>query len=308
MIENAKPEAKPGPGKKLAFALTVVAGFLLIAEIVMQLLGLAVTQFKKPMLRPGAKVVVCIGDSHTYGVMVEKDQTYPARLEKLLNEGGGNYQVINLGAPGQNSSQILSALPGIIKDYHPLAMIVLVGVNNGWNVAGQESSFSQKVLGKFKLYKLSRYIYFRVFRKGKEFMVARRRDTGEPLFHFEISNPNPPEAELLKLQRRYSADLTGIVDGCRSRGVRVVLMSYAGDKYNNYEAANKISKWVAKKTSVPYVDNYAIFMSRLYQPDGALDKRLHETVFFSDGHLKPPGYEMMAQNIMAVLRGYSIID
>lgn len=273
----------------------------------MQLAGLVAAKVNKPALRPGARVIVCIGDSHTYGIYVKKDETYPAQLEKLLNQNGGGWQVINLGAPGQNSIQILNALPEIFKRYHPAALVVLVGVNNGWNIAGREKSLAEKILHRIKLYRLFRLVYFHNFNKDKSFMVARRRDSRELLYHTEMTYTPDPE-ELKDIQRAFVKDLLGIIDNCRKNRVNIVLMNYAGDKETDYELANKLTERVAERREVPLVDNYSYFMSRLYGLDDSLDQKLHRQLFFEDMHLRPEGYAWVANNLLSTLKTGGIAE
>ncbi len=45
--------------------------------------------------------ILCLGDSRTYGFGVEDDETWPARLQAILDERApGRYDVINAGVPG----------------------------------------------------------------------------------------------------------------------------------------------------------------------------------------------------------------
>src|SRR5262245_14298331 len=51
--------------------------------------------------RPGVLRVACIGDSWTFGMNVDQDQTYPARLETLLRQrAAGEVEVMNFGVLG----------------------------------------------------------------------------------------------------------------------------------------------------------------------------------------------------------------
>jgi lysophospholipase L1-like esterase len=298
---NTKPDPRPGIVKNLAFSLGCMIGFLLIVETVMQLAGLAAARFNKPKLRPGAEVIVCIGDSHTYGVMVGKDQTYPAQLEKLLIKNGGNFQVLNLGAPGQNTTQIVNALPGIIKLYKPRAVLVLAGVNNGWNISGQEQGLFKNILSGSKIYKLSRFVYFHEFEPQKSFLVERRREGGEIVYNTQRDHGPKNDSELLATNKNIFQDLEQIVLVCRDNNVKIVLINYAGDKQSDYFVPNLLIQRAARELHVPLSDNYTLFTSRLYGPDGGLDRELHQELFFEDMHLKPMGYFWMAQNIYQLM-------
>ncbi|MDX2168155.1 MAG: SGNH/GDSL hydrolase family protein [Deltaproteobacteria bacterium] len=60
---------------------------------------------------PGVIRVVCLGDSSTFGMNVEADDSYPRRLAALLDERHpGRFEVINLGVPGYSSRQGLEQL------------------------------------------------------------------------------------------------------------------------------------------------------------------------------------------------------
>ena len=54
--------------------------------------------------KAGQYRILVLGDSFTFGLGVNNDETYPAQLEKLLNgtNGGGKYEVINAGFAGGN--------------------------------------------------------------------------------------------------------------------------------------------------------------------------------------------------------------
>jgi lysophospholipase L1-like esterase len=78
--------------------------------------------------------ILALGDSHTYGVFTQPEEAYPGQLQVLLDERApGSYNVVNLGLPGMNSSEIAARLPEWITRFRPFAVIVSVGVNNRWN-------------------------------------------------------------------------------------------------------------------------------------------------------------------------------
>jgi lysophospholipase L1-like esterase len=86
--------------------------------------------------------VLCIGDSHTYGLWVDREQAYPQQLEALWNEEKVRplIEVMNLGFSGVNSGQLVRDLPRMIDAFEPDVVIILVGVNDYWTrpvVAGR---------------------------------------------------------------------------------------------------------------------------------------------------------------------------
>jgi lysophospholipase L1-like esterase len=88
----------------------------------------------------GAFRILCLGDSSTYGTGAsDRDKySYPAQLQELLDKSGmcGKFEVINLGLPGENSSQLLGGLEKNISRYKPDMLIVMIGINDPWDLQG----------------------------------------------------------------------------------------------------------------------------------------------------------------------------
>lgn len=100
--------------------LGLVVGFLLV-EGLLRLGSLAVGPRAFERFRgDGGRLVLALGDSHTYGFRVEEEQTYPARLEALLEQRDAIVtRVVNLGLPGMSSGQVAAAFPGRIEALRP---------------------------------------------------------------------------------------------------------------------------------------------------------------------------------------------
>lgn len=67
--------------------------------------------------------VACIGDSITYGFSIPRADSYPKRLEYLLNTYGGGsaqqFEVMNFGVPGYNLKQIVETVSERVLKYNP---------------------------------------------------------------------------------------------------------------------------------------------------------------------------------------------
>lgn len=115
-------------------ALGLVMTFVLL-EVGIRLIGVGAAL----RMLPGAiadddVVILCIGDSHTWG----RGEGYPSRLAELLAERSDRYRVVNLGVPGLNTAQIRNRFAAHLDAYQPGLVIFWAGVNNAWNRAETE--------------------------------------------------------------------------------------------------------------------------------------------------------------------------
>jgi hypothetical protein len=75
----------------------------------------------------GVYRIVCLGSSNTYGATVQDDETYPARLERLLNaraRGGRRYEVWNGGVSAYSLRQTLARAETVARDFEPDLILI----------------------------------------------------------------------------------------------------------------------------------------------------------------------------------------
>ena len=110
-------------------------------------------------------VSVATGASSTYGYHARDDFTYPATLERLLNErNDGRYEVINLGIPHYTTSNIVALLREEALDYEPDLVTLYSGHNDAASIreypadtqsivsdSQSEAKTSNRSLGKCRL-------------------------------------------------------------------------------------------------------------------------------------------------------------
>jgi lysophospholipase L1-like esterase len=79
----------------------------------------------------GVLRIACLGDSSTFGYNVEQDETYPRRLQALLDaEYPGKFQVLNFGIPGHTSLHGVETLKHRALAFHPDVVTFAFGTND----------------------------------------------------------------------------------------------------------------------------------------------------------------------------------
>ena len=128
-------------GRTLLALAGVVVG-LIVLEVVLQLAALSVgarTERISSVWVTGALRVLSIGDSNTYGLWLERDESYPSQLEAHWNATveAPKIEVQNLGFPGTNSSRLRRDLPSALETLSPDIVILMIGANDYWTTPVQ---------------------------------------------------------------------------------------------------------------------------------------------------------------------------
>ena len=76
------------------------------------------------------RVIVAFGDSLTAGFGVPPESSYPAQLQRRLDEAGYRYRVINAGVSGDTTAGGLRRLDWVLRS-RPHIVIVELGANDG---------------------------------------------------------------------------------------------------------------------------------------------------------------------------------
>jgi len=256
--------------------------------------------------------ILCIGDSHTYGWQVERSESYPARLAVLLNaEGETEFEVVNLGVPSSNSSQVVARLARYLAHYRPQLLILTIGANDVVNFADPRSANGESGLAGVLWHLRSwRLLAFALHQRekvgaGRDANVdvswrhpwrEVRLDAGglrERFDHRLDFDAMLDEAEHEVLLR---ANLEEIVRIANRAGVPVVFASYTHGMHS-LGTANRVMSETPD----------ALFVSQLARGDLDVAVPPHSPgeepprLFFDDLHPKAPVYAAAAENLHVAL-------
>ena len=140
---------------KLSIAAISLLLFLLLLEIALRIIGhvyLSREVVNYGENKANSYVILCIGDSFTWGGRVTREQAYPAYLSRIIKSRNPkkNFIIVNKGKCEYNSSQVLRSLPSWLKEYRPNMVIILVGSSNRFNPWGYNSYRSPGLLSSVK--------------------------------------------------------------------------------------------------------------------------------------------------------------
>ena len=80
-------------------------------------------------------VILCLGNSFTYGFGAPKGQSYPDQLQDIFKQKIPERPicVINGGVSNLNTSELLNSLEGNIEKFRPSVVVLQTGSPNLWN-------------------------------------------------------------------------------------------------------------------------------------------------------------------------------
>lgn len=90
-------------------------------------------------------VILAFGDSLTAGFGVDARDSYPSRLQRLLEEKGYHYKVVNAGVSGDTTAGGVGRINWVLQ-HEPQIVILELGANDG--LRGLPISEMRKNLGK----------------------------------------------------------------------------------------------------------------------------------------------------------------
>lgn len=115
--------------------------------------------------------ILALGDSFTFGVGVNSEETYPKLLEAMLNKASGGkaartYEVVNAGVEGYGTEQEYIQLRELQARYKP--DLVIVGLHSN-----DIDEVMQGIPAANKKHKLKRRFYFLSYLRGVQLLVTQ---------------------------------------------------------------------------------------------------------------------------------------
>ncbi len=162
----------------------------LLAEVLFRIGGFIASKTiiqSVKIIKNANNTILCIGDSSTYGFGASNTHkfSYPAQLQALLDEKVRNskFDVINIGVPGMNSSQVLHRFKDNLLEYKPDIVIMMIGLNDPWNLEENNilKNYNENILEKLSLgfnlllNKSRVYRFFKLIYVSSEFVDPEKR-------------------------------------------------------------------------------------------------------------------------------------
>ena len=236
--------------------------------------------------KAGAIRIACIGDSWTFGMPVNQDETYPSRLAEWLRQERPDvpYDVENLGVLGYSSFQGLQLMKTRVLDLDPDVVVIGFGMNDS-NVAGYRdkdmiSSGTPTLAARMKSalkdtavglegYKLLKYEALRLRFHPKpvgEYLKAEAETKGSDPVDYESIEPwtrvSPHD---------YESNIREMARLAMAKGARVVLLDnelWDGSPYR------PVLRRISADLGVPLVDSLALVSSARAKIQRDLEDRL----------------------------------
>jgi lysophospholipase L1-like esterase len=230
--------------------------------------------------------IACVGDSWTFGMNVDQDRSYPARLLVDLRDARGpTVEVVNFGVLGYSSFQGVQLMKSRVFDFHPDVVAIGFGMNDS-EVAGyrdrdmvgsaEPQRLSARVGDAFtglEFYKLLNYLAqtlkFRPKPMG-EFLREHAADRGSGRVDYDAIEPWTRVSP-----RDFEANLRQMVRIAGEHRARVVLLDNELWPESPYRP---ILHAIADDAGVPLVDSLSIVAAARERTEREVERRfgLHD--------------------------------
>jgi lysophospholipase L1-like esterase len=234
--------------------------------------------------RAGVLRIACIGDSWTFGMNVNQDQTYPARLETLLKQQkpAPDVEVMNFGVLGYSSFQGLELLKRRVLDLHPDVLVIGFGMNDSdvggyrdkdvlkpgavrWRDRVKAITAHSESLALMKFFALE--LRFHPKPIGEFLKADAKADAGK---NNETANYDEMEPWTRVSPKDYDRNLREMVKLARDRGARAVLLDNELWPESPYRP---VLRAISRDEQVPLVDSLRIIKDERARIERSLEER-----------------------------------
>lgn len=252
-----------------------------------------------PVPKPlGERRIFCLGDSVTFGYMVDQNDPWPRALQRIYGNSGKNVRIINAGIPGYSTFQerdqlrlkgwaldpdivILGyCLNDVIERYTSIAEYGGKDVFLGVDTSSQLPCF-KRLLKKIAIF---RFITLKLQDRVKR----------EELFSVRRLNEDPLPPELLQAWEKNKEEIIGINKDVQAHGKRFLLIIFPyyfqimlGEKA---EVHQRRLLDLCNANVIKCVDLFPTFYSHRNEP-----------LFFDGNHLSPAGHSRASEAIYGAL-------
>ena len=222
-------------------------------------------------------VVVCLGDSCTFGFRVDRGDTYPARLAAFLRDHGmPNASVVNYGIPGYSSFQGRLVLEGFLERYRPDVVILAFGAND---LEPDDRPDVQKAEGSSTA-------------TNRIAPLLNRLAIAKLVGRFKSKNPQrgglAAEGQVRVSIDDYRNNLQAMVRMAQAAGARVVLLDFilSGQIDRNGTAYRTTISTLAADQKLDWLDCLAILRAALANPQRLKSERAAMDKFWDNDVVK----------------------
>jgi lysophospholipase L1-like esterase len=220
----------------------------------------------------GARRILAIGDSCTWGWRVAQEESYPAALQRLLDAGGaGRAQVINAGVPGYTSYQGLLYLGERGLALGPAAVVLAYGFNDTATVGDIELQLARER---------------RLLPLLEADDLLMRRSTLYRWLRWQ-ANANPTGLPARVTPEKYGRNVAQMLALIRERGARPIVLSFWDERDQPNAGYRAALAAVVRTHDVPVITY-----------DGPLLDVIHPTA---------EGYRTLATRLLAQLERDGVV-
>ncbi len=318
-VDEVAPGSPQPTGRRIRTRIAALAlGFVLapvVIELALQIASLFVSGDRSGGGSESA-LVLCQGDSNTFGLNLPTRSAYPAQLEALIREHGiSAARVVNRGVPGKSSWVVRDELAADLERFHPRAVVVLCGVNDRDEI--RPSGVLDRVLRRSRFVALLRRTWkgaedhleppkpepklepgqldTEEIGEAEERISLRDRENESRSFVVQFGNPSASTAA-----HWLHDDLVEIVAIARRANVVPILCTYF-ENNAGFTPVNRVITETAAELGVMLVDTRPTFAEALKRVD-------RKKLVFPDYHLRAPGYSVYAAIVYDALVDAKLID